>query len=71
MTTAECATTHVAYSPSTSDDSGLEIELSPGLAAKVIDKQLMDASRARNITYRILAFYLDELHESQKFRDLG
>jgi HNH endonuclease len=47
------------------------LELRRGLPAKWIDGQLQRAARGRGISNRILAFYLDELHESGKHQDLG
>ena len=72
MTTAALAESHVLYTkPVAEDQAGLTIDLRRGLAATGIDGELVRASQARNVTCRILAFYLDELQESGKFRDLG
>jgi hypothetical protein len=48
-----------------------ELELCSGLAAETIDGHLLRATRGRDISNRILAFYLDEFQESGKYRDLG
>jgi len=47
------------------------LELRSGLAAETIDGHLRRATRGRDISNRILAFYLDEFEESGKYRDLG
>jgi HNH endonuclease len=51
--------------------SALEIDLHPGLGAELVDGRLRRAAKGRDFSNRVLAFYLDELHESGKFRDLG
>jgi hypothetical protein len=66
--------TTLATTPTTSSlTSALEIEidLHPRLGAELIDGRLRRAAKGRDFGNRVLAFYLDELHESGKFPYLG
>jgi HNH endonuclease len=64
--------TTLATTPITSSlTSALEIDLHSGLGAELIDGRLRRAAKGRDFSNRVLAFYLDELHESGKFGDLG